>query len=136
MTKSCKNKRVESIKNLSNNNKNMINTKKYFVLPKKTDINKNKCQQVIFNKEYLNKINNFNFNDKIEKDIIDLDKCINTTNGITYNELNNEEKENYKKNLNIPYDKNRNHNIKRRKLDLLKILNFSSSIGIDYITHN
>ena len=136
MTKSCKNKRVESIKNLSNNNKNMINTKKYFVLPKKTDINKNKCQQVIFNKEYLNKINNFNFNDKIEKDIIDLDKCINTTNGITYNELNNEEKENYKKNANIPYDKNRNHNIKRRKLDLLKILNFSSSIGIDYITHN
>ena len=134
MTKLFKNKTVKSIKNLSNNNKNVINTKKYFILPKKNEIkNKDKYQQVIFNKGYLNNINNFN--DKNEKNIIDLDKDINI-NGIAYNELNNETKENNKRNANIPYDKNRNHNIKRRKLDLLKILNFSSSIGIDYNTHN
>jgi hypothetical protein len=135
MTKPCKNKTVESIKNLSNKNKNVINTKKYFILPKKTGINKDKCQKVFFNKDYLNNLTNFIFNNQIEKDIIDLDKNI-TINGKTYNELNNETKENNKKNANIPYDKNRNHNIKKRKLDLLKILNFSSSLGIDYNTHN
>ena len=134
MTKLYKNKKVEIIKNISNNNKNMINTKKYFILPKKTDINKDKSQQVIFNKDYLNKINSFIFNDKIEKDIIDSNKSINI-NWITCNELNNEAKENNKKIANIPYNKNRNHDIKRRKLDLLKILNFSSSIGMDYNTH-
>ena len=135
MTKPCKNKTVESIKNLSNKNKNVINTKKYFILPKKTGINKDKCQKVFFNKDYLNNLTNFIFNNQIEKDIIDLDKNI-TINGKAYNELNNETKENNKKNANIPYDKNRNHNIKKRKLDLLKILNFSSSLGIDCNTHN
>jgi len=132
-TKSCINKTVESTKNLSNNNKNIINTKKYFILPIRNNINTDKSQQVIFNTDYINNINNFN--DKIDKDIIDIDKNINN-NGIAYNELNNEAKENDKKSLNIPYDKNRNNNIKRRKLDLLKILNFSSNIGIDYNNHN
>lgn len=133
ITNSFKNKTSESIKNLSNNNKNLINAKKYFILPQKDDNNKDKYQHEIFNTNYLNDFNNFN--DKIGREIIDIDKGIDN-NGIAYNELNNGIKEINNKNINIPYDKNRNHNIKRRKLDLLKILNFSSSIGIDYKTHN
>jgi hypothetical protein len=127
----------------SDNNKivncNLIDTKKYFKIPLKSEISKDKdlrervkTEYSTYGNDYINdNDNDYDYdnislnvfqNFKREKDNNIIEGIKNTSN---YNNNNINSYGYIKGNEQI-------NNVKRRRLDLLKLLNFSSKIGIDY----
>ena len=125
----------------SDNNKivncNLIDTKKYFKIPLKSEISKDKDLRERVKTEYSTYGNDYiNDNDKdnialnvFQNFVREKDKNINE--GIK-NKSNNNNINSY----GYVKENEQTNNIKRRRLDLLKILNFSSKIGIDYNNNN
>jgi hypothetical protein len=125
----------------SDNNKivncNLIDTKKYFKIPLKSEISKDKDLRERVKTEYSTYGNDYiNDNDKdnialnvFQNFVREKDKNINE--GIK-NKSNNDNINSY----GYVKENEQTNNIKRRRLDLLKILNFSSKIGIDYNNNN
>lgn len=117
--------------NKTNNNNNLIDTKKYFKIPLKSEFKNKKELRARIKTDYPTYNNNFITNDNSfllseegrNNNEISY-KFNNQVNNVINNKICNHE---FIKG-NIPKNDN---DIKRRRLDLLKILNFSSKIGID-----
>ena len=128
--------------NINNINTNDIDTTIYFNIPTKKKLDQDK--------NYINKYHDYyqntkkeNYNDKknpisIKKRIIEIkDNDINKYQfiGTENNYINNNFHDNY---INIPsyINEEQINNIKKRKLELLKFLDFSSNIGANYNKNN
>ena len=122
----------------SDNNKivncNLIDTKKYFKIPLKSELSKDKDLRERVKTEYSTYGNDYINDDDISLNVFqdfardkDNNKNEEINNMSNFNNINSYEyiKENEQIN-----------NVKRRRLDLLKLLNFSSKIGIDYNNNN
>ena len=124
-------------------NKNIMGKSQYFKIPSKNKFNKEKNKIYIFksedysfnkNKSIFNNDKNNNAIYKINNKTINnqnLDNHLNMPTEINNkinNKFGNNNLENY---INIPSNSNeeKRNNIKKRKLELLKLLDFSSSIG-------
>lgn len=114
--------------NVNNNtiNTNLIDTKKYFEIPLKSELKNQKDLRARIKTDY----STYNYNNFIRNDnnILSSEPIMNN------NEVSN--KYNYKMNNGINNNEFTKKNvpkndIKRRRLELLKLLNFSSKIGID-----
>lgn len=126
----------------NSNNCNDIDNTIYFNIPSKKKLIQEKCYLNRFN-DYNQNVKKENYNDKrnpisIKKRIFQINdndinkyKFIETEN----NFINNIDLENY---INIPSYLNEEqiNNIKKRKLELLKLLDFSSNIGTNYNKNN
>lgn len=127
----------------SDNNKivncNLIDTKKYFKIPLKSELSKDKDLRERVKTEYSTYGNDYindNDNDNISLNVLHnftREKDNNIIEGI-------KNRSNYNSNNTNSYgyikENEQTNNIKRRRLDLLKLLNFSSKIGIDYNNNN
>ena len=127
----------------SDNNKivncNLIDTKKYFKIPLKSELSQDKDLRERVKTEYSTYGNDY-INDN-DNDNISLNVLHNFTREKDNNiieEIKN--RSNYNNNNTNSYgyikENEQTNNIKRRRLDLLKLLNFSSKIGIDYKDNN
>ena len=112
-------------------NNNLIDTKKYFKIPLKSELKKQKNLRARTKTDYSTYNNNNNF-------IINDNNILLSEQATNNNEVSS--KVNYKVNNgmnnkidNYKYIKKNieNNDIERRRLELLKLLNFSSKIGID-----
>ena len=114
--------------NVNNNtiNSNLIDTKKYFKIPLKSELKNQKDLRARIKTDY----STYNYNNFIRNDnnILSSEPIMNNnevSNKFNY-QMNNDMNNNEFINKNIP-----KNDIKRRRLELLKLLNFSSKIGID-----
>ena len=138
-------------KNLNNNsnkefsNKKMIESTKYFKMPSKTIFNKenkkinifksedysiNKNESILNNEKNINIINTIN-NKSINNKNTDNHLIIPIEINYKINYNNKKSNNNFENYINIHSNSNESkiNNIKKRKLELLKFLDFSSSIG-------
>ena len=118
-------------------NCNLINTKKYFKMPLKNEVSKDKdlrervkTEYSTYGNDYIN--DNDNDYDNISLNVFQnfkREKDNNLIGGIkNTNNYNNNNINSY----GYIKESEQKNNVKRRRLDLLKLLNFSSKIGIDY----
>ena len=137
-----------NIKDLKNNNNTKINKKNYYIISMKNEFNKENCKTNRLNTDFFN--NKTDYNSNIENNMINFNKSIEIEKNENENKCKiihlglksdkNKTRNNLENYINIPSSSNhqnieQSQNINKRRLELIKLLDFSSSIGNTYTTN-
>ena len=138
----------KNIIDLKDNNNTNINKKNYYIISVKNEFNKENCKTNRLNTDLFN--NKTDYNSNIENNMFNFNKSTEIEKNENKNKCKiihlglksdkNKTRNNLENYINIPSSSNHHNieqsqNINKRRLELIKLLDFSSSIGNTYTTN-